>query len=132
MKPKLNGIDHVHVYVSNFDKAESWYREVMGFERVESLMSWAVEGGPLTVQDESGNIHLALFERPGTGGSSAIAFGTSGSEFLAWRTQLEDHGLTLRLTDHKLAYSLYFEDPDENLHEITTYDRDFVVSALAA
>jgi len=131
MKPKLNGIDHIHVYVSNIEDAERWYREVLGFERVEALMSWAVNGGPLTVQDPSGNIHLALFERPGATGSSAIAFGTTGGEFLAWRSQLENRGLKLRITDHKLAYSLYFEDPDKNLHEITSYDRDFVADALS-
>ncbi len=130
MPPKLNGVDHIHVYVANWDEAEGWYGTVLGFKRVEALMSWAVKGGPLTLENTERNVHLALFEREGHAGSSAIAFGASGKEFLAWKTYLEDKGLELRVTDHKLAYSLYFNDPDQNMHEITTYERDYVAEFL--
>ena len=130
MTPKLNGIDHVHVYVSSWDEAEDWYGDVLGLKRVEALMPWAVKGGPLTLENPESSIHLALFERDGHSGSSAIAFGASGEEFLAWKTRLENKGLELRITDHKLAYSLYFNDPDQNMHEITTYDRDYVAERL--
>ncbi len=130
MPPKLNGIDHIHVYVANWDEAEGWYGTVLGFKRVEALMPWAVKGGPLTLENTERNVHLALFEREGHSGSSAIAFGASGKEFLAWKTYLEDKGLELRVTDHKLAYSLYFNDPDQNMHEITTYERDYVAELL--
>jgi catechol-2,3-dioxygenase len=60
-----------------------------------------------------------------------IAFGATGEEFLNWKAHLEDHGLKLRVTDHKLAYSLYFSDPWHNSHEITTYERDYVAAKLA-
>ena len=130
MTPKLTGIDHVHVYVSSWNRAEAWYGEVLGFRRVESLMAWAAPGGPLTLEDPSGSVHVALFEREGHEGDTAIAFGATGDEFLAWKTHLESHGLELRVTDHKLAYSLYFHDPDNNMHEITTYDRDYVAERL--
>ena len=63
--------------------------------------------------------------------SVAIAFGASGEEFLAWKAHLEGHGLDLRISDHDLAYSLYFSDPWRNLHEITTYERDYVAERLA-
>lgn len=130
MTPKLNGIDHIHVYVAKWEDAEKWYEDVLAFTRVEALMPWAVKGGPLTLENPDGNIHLALFERDNHPGSTAIAFGTSGEEFLAWKTHLEGKGLDLRITDHKLAYSLYFNDPDQNMHEITTYDRDYVAERL--
>ena len=126
MTPKLSGIDHVHVYVANWHDAEDWYQRVLGFTRVEKFMVWAVENGPLTLENPSGNIHLALFERDDHPDTSAIAFGASGEQFLAWRAHLEDHGLELRITDHKLAYSLYFSDPWGNLHEITTYEHEYV------
>ncbi len=131
MTPKLNGIDHVHVYVANWDEAEKWYETVLGFKRVEALMAWAVKNGPLTLENPEGNIHLALFETQSHPDTSAIAFGASGEEFLSWKTHLENHGLNLRVTDHKMAYSLYFTDPWGNLHEITTYDRDYVAQQLA-
>ena len=93
-------------------------------------MSWAVKGGPLTLENPDGNVHLALFERDDHSGSSAIAFGASGDEFLTWKAHLESHGLELRVTDHTLAFSLYFHDPDRNMHEITTYEHDYVRERL--
>ena len=126
MTPELNGIDHVHVYVANWDEAEEWYQKVLGFTRAEKFMVWAVKNGPLTLENPNGNIHLALFEREDHPDTSAIAFGATGEEFLTWKTHLQDHGLELRVSDHKLAYSLYFSDPWGNLHEITTYEHEYV------
>jgi catechol-2,3-dioxygenase len=128
--PKLKNVDHVHVNVGNWRQAEEWYHAVLGFRRVDALLSWAVKNGPLTIENPEGTIHLALFEseRPAT--TDAIAFGATGKEFLDWKTQLESHDLKLRLTDHKLAYSLYFKDPWQNSHEITTYERDYVAARL--
>lgn len=126
MTPKLNGIDHVHVYVTSWDDAEQWYSDVLGFSRVEALMPWAVKGGPLTLESTDGSVHIALFEREEPSGSTAIAFGSSGQEFLSWKAHLENKGIEMRVTDHKLAFSLYFHDPDANMHEITTYEHEFV------
>ncbi len=131
MTPRLIGIDHVHIYVGNWGEAEKWYQVVLGFTRVEALMMWAVKNGPLTIGDPEGNIHLALFERDDHPNTSALAFGASGEGFLAWKSHLESHDLELRIADHTLAYSLYFSDPWGNLHEITTYERDFVAQKLA-
>jgi catechol 2,3-dioxygenase len=130
MTPKLNGIDHVHIYVDDWDKAEQWYETVLGFKRVEAFMAWAVKGGPLTLENPEGNIHLAIFEKSGHPDTSAIAFGADAKEFLEWKAHLESLGLHIRLTDHELAYSLYFSDPWGNLHEITTYERDYVAEQL--
>jgi len=129
MTPKLAGIDHVHVYVPNRDEAERWYRTVLGFQRMEALLAWATPDGPLTLEDPGGNVHLALFEsdRPPT---STIAFGASGDAFLDWKRHLESHDIALRVTDHDLAWSMYFEDPYGNYHEITTYDCERVAAEL--
>ena len=130
MKPKLDRIDHIHIYVSSLERAEAWYRKILGLMRVQSLIQWSVEGGPLTLENHNKTIHLALFERNEHGSGSAIAFGTDGAEFIVWKNYLESHGLQLRVSDHELAYSLYFEDPDGNSHEITTYERDYVADHL--
>jgi hypothetical protein len=50
--------------------------------RVEALMPWAVKGGPLTIGNADGTVHLALFERQDHSGSTAIAFGARGEQFL--------------------------------------------------
>ena len=132
MTPDLKGFDHVHVYVADWGMAEEWYESVLGLKRVDALMDWAIKNGPLTVEIPEGTIHLALFESDRPVAISAIAFGASGKEFLDWKAHLEGNGLELRLTDHKLAYSLYFSDPWKNTHEITTYERDYVAKQLAA
>ena len=131
MAPKLSGVDHLHVNVGSWDEAEVWYRSILNFNRVEALMDWAVENGPLTVENPEGTVHLAFFESDSPESTNVIAFGASGKEFLNWKTHLEDHGLKLRVTDHKMAYSLYFSDPWNNSHEITTYERDYVAGKLA-
>ena len=130
MTPILSCIDHIHVYVDDRGEAEEWYRYVLGLTRVDALMIWAVDNGPLTVENTNGNIHLALFEQKGPANTSAIAFGASGEEFMAWKTHLESHGLVLRIADHKVAYSLYLSDPWGNNHEITTYEHDYVAKQL--
>jgi catechol 2,3-dioxygenase len=129
MVPVLKGIDHVHVYVRSWSEAEDWYRRVLGFSRMEELLVWAVDKGPLTLQNPEGSVHLALFESD-AGPNSTIAFGATGEEFLAWKTHLEGCGLELRLADHTLAWSLYFHDPFGNYHEITTYDHALVAEQL--
>lgn len=130
MIPRLNGFDHIHVYVADRKRSEDWYAEILGLRRAEALMPWAVNGGPLTLENPEGSVHLALFERANPGGSTAIAFGASGEAFLAWKDHLESKGLDLRIADHSMAFSMYFHDPDRNTHEITTYDHDLVRERL--
>ncbi len=127
MTPKLQGIDHVHVYVSDRAKAARWYQHVMGFVVNSTFEVWAEDPlGPLTIEDPSSQIHLALFQREDFHPTSTIAFKVAGEEFLEWRSLLEKHGLSVRCSDHDLAWSMYFSDPDGNSHEITTYDHELV------
>lgn len=129
--PNLTGFDHVHVYVADWEAAENWYQKVLGFTRVEALMPWAVKNGPLTIENADGSVHLALFQTDRRPPISTVAFGATADEFLAWKEHLEAQGLELRVTDHKLAYSVYFSDPDGNTYEITTYDHQPVRARLS-
>ena len=131
MTPKLSGVDHLHVNVGSWSEAEEWYRSVLNLTRVDALMPWAVKNGPLTIENPEGTVHLALFESDSPETTNVIAFGATGEEFLRWKKHLESLGLELRVADHKLAYSLYFKDPWQNSHEITTCERDMVAARLA-
>ena len=130
MIPSLEKIDHVHVYVSDREAAVKWYTDVLGMRPIKAFLSWSKGGGPLTLEDPSGEVHLALFERENPTSISTVAFGASGEQFLKWKTHLEGKGLTLRVNDHDMAFSLYFSDPDGNLYEITTYEHEAVRKAL--
>jgi len=129
MSPKLTGIDHIHLYVPNKQKAADWYAKFLGFQIVESLLSWNTDQGPLTIEDQSGQIHLALFQREHYSPSTAIAFKATGEAFLAWKSYLEEHDLLQRCSDHSHSWSLYFTDPFRHMHEITTYDLDVIREA---
>ncbi|MFK7916172.1 MAG: VOC family protein [Pseudomonadales bacterium] len=128
--PTLSGIDHVHIYVSDREQAARWFKKVLGFEVIAALESWATDGGPLTIGAAQSPIHLALFEKDEPTPASVVAFGASGEQFLEWQLHLAQQGLAVRCADHDLAWSLYFQDPWENLYEITTYDYDQVRAAL--
>lgn len=123
MHPPLDRVDHVHVFVSDRAAAERWYGRVLGLSVVPALRVWAADGGPLTLADASGSVHLALFEKTAQPCRSTIAFGVSAAAFAAWRAHLERAlERAFEPTDHDgLARSLYFADPDGNPYEITTY-----------
>lgn len=131
MPPTLQHIDHIHVHVSDRSAAEAWYQSVLGFTRVEELAFWAAEGGPLTLADASGAIHIALFERPAQSRHATIALAVDAENFLAWREHLRGvPDLVIELEDHDVSWSLYFHDPDGNPYEITSYNYNQVAQHL--
>lgn len=131
MFPDLDGFDHIHVYVANREKAATWFEQVLGFRVNIMLLPWADNvHGPLTIEDPTGKIHLALFTSDEFIPQTAIAFRADGKGFLGWKSYLEEQKLLLRCTNHKVAWSVYFSDPDQNMYEITTYEHDYVSDRL--
>lgn len=123
MPPEIEAFDHIHVYVADRAAAEPWYRKVLGFERTQELVGWAAGGGPLTLQNASGSVHIALFERPRERNRTTIALRVNGPQFAQWLAHLRrelDGEVTVE--DHELSVSLYFRDLDGNPYEITTYE----------
>jgi catechol 2,3-dioxygenase-like lactoylglutathione lyase family enzyme len=121
--PTIRSVDHIHVFVADRAAAERWYERVLGFSRIKKYEFWAADGGPLTIQNREGTVHIALFERPAEKCRSTIALGVGAGQFLAWRdhlTRVLEQEPTLE--DHELPVSLYFTDPDGNPYEITTYE----------
>ena len=126
MAPDLERVDHLHVFVADRPAAEQWYGRVLGLKRVAALARWATDGGPLTVGNPAHTVHIALFERPAAAKSrSTIALATSAEGLLAWQRHLAaELGKAPERVDHEVSWSIYFEDPDGNPYEITTYDYD--------
>src|SRR5213593_4117816 len=130
--PALLRLDHVHVHVSDRAAAERWYGDVLGLARVPELEGWARDGGPLTLADENGALHLALFERPPGPNHATLALAVDAAGFLAWKRHLERVlGRALEVVDHELSWSLYFSDPDGNPFELTCYEHAAVAEELA-
>ncbi len=130
MIPMLKGIDHIHIYVTDKAKAVDWYSRVLGFKVYDPLKLWDSKTGPLTLSDAADTIHLALFEKDNYERLSAVAFATSGEGFIQWKQWLEQLGIDLRIADHQVAWSLYFDDPFGHSHEITTSEYQLVSEQL--
>ena len=133
MPPEIEAFDHVHVFVADRRAAESWYQRVLGFTRSKELEFWAPDGGPLTLQNGGGSVHLALFERPRQDNRATIALRAGAAQFAHWLAHLrrELGGSAVTLEDHAISLSLYFRDPDGNPYEITTYDYAAAKAAAA-
>jgi len=130
MAPSLNSIDHIHLSVRDWAAAQVWYKTVLGFEPVAELLVWARDGGPLTLANPEGNIHLALFESDQVQ-NTTLAFDVSGSGFIHWLDHLQELGFDLSIVNHELCWSIYIRDPDGNPFEITTYDYAYIMEQLS-
>ncbi len=117
--PFLIKIDHVHIYVPNQLEAETWYKSVLDFKRVEALERWFINGGPLTI--ENGGVHIALFQGANNE-STTIAFAVDLINYQLWKEVLVKNDIHFSESDHQLSWSIYFSDPYGNLYEITTYE----------
>ena len=123
MTPTLDRIDHLHVFVTCRQAATAWYGRVLGLLPVADLAHWASGGGPLTLGNAAGTVHIALFERPPQPCRSTIAFGVTADEFVRWQAHLlHATGQVPALQDHGASLSLYLSDPDGNPFEITCTD----------
>jgi catechol 2,3-dioxygenase-like lactoylglutathione lyase family enzyme len=126
------GIDHVHIYVRDRAASARWYGTVLGLRRDRRFAAWAREaGGPLTLTAADGITHVALFEderRAGHG--TTVALRADGAGFIAFSKRASRLPLfdkrrrpsAPRLQDHDQSLSLYFNDPDGNPVELTTYE----------
>ena len=126
MKPKLKNIDHIHIFVTDRQEALKWYRTVLGLKPVKNLLFWA-KTGPLTIGNEEGSIHIALFKGEPKENRSVVAFNTSGKEFINWHKKINDVADgNIEAVDHSVSFSIYFEDPYGNPYEITSYDYEIL------
>jgi len=130
--PPLQGIDHVHVFVRDRAAAVRWYADVLGLAPLPAFAHWASGGGPLTLADAGGTVHVALFESAGAQPNrSTVALGVDGAAFAHWQRHLGAVlGRLPAVHDHGAALSLYFDDPDGNPFEITSFDAQAAREAL--
>lgn len=142
----VDGIDHVELFVGDWEAAAAWYERVLGAVPDERFEHWReTRSGPLVLSTGEGAAKLALFEREtATRGDAVsprrVAFRTDGEGFLSFLDRLSDLELTDRdgepvtrddAVDHRLSYSIYFTDPDGNSLELTTNDQRRVAGEIA-
>ena len=127
MSFSVDRIDHVEVLVRDIDAAIRWYGDVLG---LTELRRW----DPEPVMIGAGGTMLALFRAgasapPATGlpslkgvGWRLVAWRTTKTGFEAAQRHLSEREIRFRgPIDHGVAWSIYFDDPDGNVLEITYY-----------
>jgi catechol 2,3-dioxygenase-like lactoylglutathione lyase family enzyme len=138
----VTGLDHVELFVADWDAAVAWYERVLGLTPDPAFEDWWTTGqGPLVLSVDD-TTKLALFERESaTRGADVsphrVAFQTDADGFRSFVDRLDTLDLTDRdgeavsaddVVDHERSYSLYFTDPDGNWLELTTNDYEAVAA----
>jgi catechol 2,3-dioxygenase-like lactoylglutathione lyase family enzyme len=120
------GLDHVAVAVTDIERSRRFYEEVVGLEREH-------EEWDIPVVMAAGGSGVALFPADAHTGANDdaeppeirllhIAFRLDRQGFDAARDGLANMGVEARFSDHGIAHSLYFTDPDGHQLELTTYE----------
>lgn len=113
-------IGHVHLTVSNLERALPFYRDALGFEVTQSygssavflsaggyhhhiaLNTWAGEGAPPPPPGRTGLYHFAVLY-------------PSRRELARAFKRLFDHGVAIEgASDHGVSEAIYLRDPDGN------------------
>ena len=125
--PRLEGLDHVALAVSDVRASATWYCEVLGLERLHET-----EWGDFPAMVGTGGTMIALFPvkgvepKPPPGkdvlAMRHVAFRADAANFASARGELTERGIEFEFQDHTLSHSIYFVDPDGHELEITTYD----------
>ena len=115
MRPRMQGLRHIALYVSDIERSLVFYRDLIGMD-----LEWRPD--PDNVYLTSGSDNLALHKRAGMGSASTdptldhIGFVVPVQDDVdEWARYLEARGVKLTMaprTHRDGARSLYFEDPD--------------------
>jgi len=122
---KIKSLGHVVLRVTNRERSERFYSDVLGLPRCARLDDGRFKMAFFTL----GNHHdFAVMEVTGEGSSRSetavglhhVAFniGTTLDELREAKARLEAAGITTTPIDHEVTKSLYFADPDGNGIEV--------------
>jgi catechol-2,3-dioxygenase len=121
---RLERLDHVSLNVSDRARSIAWYTDVLGLR----LMNEPGQDDWPTFMGEFGAC-IGLFQaqvgssprQPESEGLRHIAFMVGGKDLGHAQAHLTELGVEFRFEDHGNAHSVYLEDPDGNVVELTTY-----------
>ncbi len=123
--PVVQRLDHVALKVSDREQSIAWYRDVLGLapHGVATQDDWPVFVGEL-------GACLTLFQAQS--GSAArevesvglrhVAFAVTRDGLERAREHLRERSVEYRFEDHGNSRSVYFDDPDGHVIELTTYE----------
>ncbi len=119
-------LGHVHLKVSNLDRAEEFYTKILGFKITEKIKNQFLF---LTLGKHHHDValmHIPNAPKPPqySTGLYHVAFEVTLEEFKERYAFFESRGLEPEAVDHGISYAFYFADPDENVIEFYVDTRD--------
>jgi catechol 2,3-dioxygenase-like lactoylglutathione lyase family enzyme len=119
--------DHCVVHVSQWERSNAFYRDVLGAELVRRGEAWAYRFGSAQLNLHGPGVHPAEVARlPVQPGNSDVCFEWNGSiadaitHLTRWRVAIEA-GPMQRHGAKGAGTSVYFRDPDGSLLEFISY-----------
>ena len=125
--PRITGILETVLYVADIERAERFYRDVMGLTQVGKEAGrhvfFRVGTGVLLLFRAEETRQSGSLPPHGADGEIHVCFTTSPAEFELWKTRIQQHGIAiLQETEWPRGRSFYFRDPDGNLLELANAD----------
>lgn len=124
-RPVLRRLDHVALNVSDRERSIAWYRDVLGLEPQGEATrdDWPVFVGEL-------GACLTLFQAQSASASREsesvgfrhVAFAVGREDLERAQAHLRERSIEYRFEDHGSSRSVYFDDPDGHVIELTTYE----------
>ncbi|HET6816038.1 MAG TPA: VOC family protein [Mycobacteriales bacterium] len=117
-------LNHAVLYVRDLEETVRFYRDVLGFHRIEEMTPDGFQGAAFMRAPGSTNDHdLGLFEIGPAAGPSGAGRSTVGLYHLAWEVDtldelertgvlLSEAGALVGASDHGTTKSLYGRDPN--------------------
>ncbi len=125
MAPAIDGLLETALYVEDLDRAEAFYRDVLGLAVVDSSQRLtAIAAGPrqLLLLFKRGSSLVLPLTPHDAAGRQHIAFAIPAEALPAWESWLAAHRVSIleRKSWDRGGVSLYFSDPDGHLLELAT------------
>lgn len=120
-------LDHCVIHVHEWERANTFYRDVMGAEVVQKGEGWVYQFGPVRLNVHGPGVAAQPVARiPVPPGGSDLCFAWPGSvdsaiQHLAEHDVMIELGPVPRSGAHGDGLSVYFRDPDGSLLEFICY-----------
>jgi len=121
-------LDHVVIHVSDWERSNAFYRDVLEAELIERPIGWMYRIGDQQLNVRGAGLHGAPVARiPVPPGGSDICFEWPGP-IVGAEAHLARHGVAVevgpvaRFGARGHGMSVYFRDPDGSLLEFISYD----------
>ena len=123
-------LDHCVIHVSNWERSNAFYRDVMGAELVKVGSGWSYRFGKTQLNCHGPDVHATpVAKLPVMPGGSDLCFIWPEPIYTAI-DHLERHDIPVevgpvrRFGSRGFGTSVYFRDPDGSLMEFISYESD--------